>query len=164
MARDEQDREDLLGEARALVERVELVVDRLTDRVEGIVAGFRRDGCLSIYFGPDLVYHFNTARQLRRAYCQSLLYKAEQGRLVSLERRRTAGQVQLVRRELDERQQAELLDELKHLLKLLTEAIAAEQYRLVGQVPDEADVVGRLLIWLQQPLPDDLVAQLPNVG
>jgi hypothetical protein len=164
MARQEDDREDLLAEARALVERVELVVDALADRAESIVAGFRRDGCLSVYFGADPAYHFNTAGQLRRAYLGGLLYKAEQGRLVSLERRRADGQVQLVRHELDERQQPQLLEEMRRLLERLGEAIATNRYRIVGQVPADADVVGRLFDWLRQPSPHESVAPRPNVG
>ena len=68
MARDESDREDLLREATALVERIELAPADAADD-EHIVAGFRRDGALSIYFGADPVYHFNSAGELRRAYC-----------------------------------------------------------------------------------------------
>src|SRR5690606_4241518 len=97
MARQEQDREDLLKEATALVERVELAIDGMPEHV---VVGFRADGCASFYFGPEPVWHFNTSQELRRAYVGGLLYKAEQGRLVSLQRNRTSGQVQLLRHEL----------------------------------------------------------------
>ena len=48
MARHEEDREDLLAEATALVERAELVVE---GAAESVVIGFRRDGCASIYCG-----------------------------------------------------------------------------------------------------------------
>ncbi len=66
MARDESSREDLLREATALVERIELV-PHATDPLiaasdlfdKHIVAGFRRDGALSVFFGEDPVYHFN---------------------------------------------------------------------------------------------------------
>ena len=47
MARQESNREDLLREATALVERVELHVPAFE---EPIVVGFRRDGCASFLF------------------------------------------------------------------------------------------------------------------
>ena len=73
-------REDLLREATALVERIELVPhrDRQFDASEPIVVGFRADGALSIFFGDDPVYQFNAAGELRRAYCDGLLFKAVQ--------------------------------------------------------------------------------------
>ena len=83
---------------------------RLHRAGEPIVVGFRRDGALSIFFGDDPVYQFNAAGELRRAYCDGLLFKAVRGRLVSL--RRVRGQhdeVQLVRHDLTRREQAAFL-------------------------------------------------------
>ena len=85
MARKEQDREDLLSEATPLVERIELDVEGFP---ETIVVGFRRTGEGSVYFGPDPVYQFNGAGELRRGYRAGRLIKAEQGRLVFLDRLR----------------------------------------------------------------------------
>jgi len=73
MAREEEPREDLLREATALVERVELQIEGFA---ETIVAGFRRDGAASFYFGQDFVFQFNTANQLRRGYVEGRLFKA----------------------------------------------------------------------------------------
>ena len=75
MARRESDREDLLREATALVERAELTIEGFD---EPIVVGFRRDGSASFFFGADPVYQFNTAFELRRAFVVGLLYKAEE--------------------------------------------------------------------------------------
>src|SRR5688572_26999220 len=69
MSRRESDREDLLREATALVERVELLVP---GEGEPVVAGFRRDGSLSVFFGPEAVYQFNSAGELRRAFAGGL--------------------------------------------------------------------------------------------
>ena len=44
MAREESEREDLLRDATALVERIELVFSTATTSAENIVVGFRRDG------------------------------------------------------------------------------------------------------------------------
>ena len=64
MARNEEDREDLMAEATALAERVELTVPQESDFV---TAGFRRTGHLSLYFGQDPAYHFDEEGRLRRA-------------------------------------------------------------------------------------------------
>src|SRR6188472_3162282 len=103
MARDESNREDLLREATALVERIELLPQsagaaQSLNLAEGepVVVGFRADGALSAFFGADPVYQFNAEGELRRAYVSGLLFKAAQGRLISLNRVRTASEVQLV--------------------------------------------------------------------
>ena len=98
MAREEHNREDLLAEATALVERASL---RLDGFAEEVVVGFRRDDSASFYFGADRVYQFTSEGALRRAMIAPLLYKAEQGRLIALERHRTADAVEMVRRELE---------------------------------------------------------------
>jgi hypothetical protein len=90
MARQPEDREDLLAEATALVERAEL---RLPGDARTIVAGFRATGCGSLFFGADPVYQFNSARQLRRAFVGGELYKAERGQLVALTRASEGGRL-----------------------------------------------------------------------
>ncbi|HEV3024921.1 MAG TPA: hypothetical protein VGX76_20740 [Pirellulales bacterium] len=166
MARQEQDREDLLAEATALVERVELAVEGFD---EPLVAGFRRDGSASVYFGADPAYHFNSHGELRRAYAAGLLYKAEgvsqsrHGRLVALERCRAAGEVQLVRHELDADENARFLDALSRRLASLGEALHQGQYRLVGQVPADADVVARVRDWLARVPTPVAIATSPRV-
>ena len=161
MARQESDREDLIREATALVERVELQLEELP---EPVVVGFRRDGSCSIFWGADPVYQFTTDYNLRRAYRQGLLIKAEQGALVSLDRRRSAGQVSLVRHVLSATDAASLVDELQQHLELLQTKIVQRQVSVNGQVPAEGDVVGRVLTWLQA-FPERLqIARRPNVG
>jgi hypothetical protein len=147
LAREEQDREDLLAEAVALVERAEIEFPSCGGRV---VAGFRRDGCGSVYFDSDPVYHFNTRHELRRAFAQGRLLKAERGSLVALERVRTAHEVQLVRHELSDAETAEFLRELARRWRSLEASLRTCDYRLVGQVPQSADVIGRCLAWLAQ--------------
>src|SRR5881396_2480403 len=106
MARIEQDREVLLAEATALVQRAELEIPGPTEHV---IIGFHSNGCGSVYFGPDEVYHFNTAGELRRAYRDGALYKAERGRLIRLTRQRASAEVQLMRHDLDETETADFL-------------------------------------------------------
>jgi hypothetical protein len=146
------DREDLLAEATALVERVEL---ELPDAAEPVFAGFRPSGAASIYFGPDPVYHFNSRNELRRAYVAGLLYKAVASRLASLERRPSAGAVLLVRRDLDLQEQCQFLDAAMEQIDRLREALRQGACRVVGQHPADADVPGRVRRWLgelQAPL------------
>jgi len=160
MARQESDREDLLRDATALVERMEVAPPNASE-AEHIVAGFRREGALSIYFGADPAYHFNPAGELRRAYVDGLLYKAQDGRLVSLERLRTDEEVQLLSRQLSGDQQGSILDVMNHRLSGLARQIEKCELRIVGQVPSDADVLGRVARWLQNH-DQFTVAALPN--
>lgn len=155
MAREESDREDLLREATALVERVELLpsstaVDSTDTLPSGdpIVAGFRANGSLSLFFGADPVYHFNASGELRRAYVGGVLVKAAKGQLASLERVRTESEVQLVRHPLSAEDQARFLEAMSQQLRGLAALLERDDFELVGQVPAEADVVGRVRSWL----------------
>ncbi|MCA9246008.1 MAG: hypothetical protein KDA42_02805 [Planctomycetales bacterium] len=141
MARESSDREDLLREATALVQRVELESDELTD---ALVAGFRRDGCLSLYFGADSVYQFNSQGRLRRAFAKDQLYKAEQGHLIRLERALSSAATTLVRYELSQAEEQSFLDHARDRLRRLTNLLERRQFRIVGQVPAAADITGRL--------------------
>ncbi len=147
MAREQHDREDLLAEATALVERIEF---DLPGYGESIVAGFRTSACASLFFGADPVYQFNSQRQLRRAYVGGVLYKAERGRLVSLTRERSAGGLQLVRGQIDDAGQARFLSEMATHLAALGSALESGRFTIVGQVPDDADVTARVREWLGQ--------------
>jgi len=145
MARDEQNREDLLAQATALVERASL---RLPGHADETVVGFRRDGGLAIYFSPELVYQFNSTGKLRRAFVGDLLFKAQAGTLVSLERERGVDVVHLVSRRLDaEATQAFLLDMHSHLTQL-QRSLLDGSYALIGQVPAGTDVLSRVRQWL----------------
>lgn len=155
MARQESQREDLLREATALVERVEL---RLPDQPEPIVAGFRRDGSASYFFGESSVYQFNSRRELRRGFRGGLLYKAESGRLVEMRRERTADAVELHSRPLTADENAAFLLAAKNELFRLRDALASRQAEIIGQVPADQNVAARVLAWLQEPLEEISVA------
>lgn len=162
MARDAHDREDLLRDARGLSPRVELVVGRGSEAF-ALFAGFRGES-LSLYFGQDRVYHFNDRGELRRAYLDELLFKAEQGRLLAMSRERSASEVSLVSRELSADEAAALLDELKGRLCALSEKLAAGAYDLVGEEPSGSDAVGRLNGWLGARGEEIRIATSPRVG
>ncbi|MFO0902923.1 MAG: hypothetical protein U0939_07995 [Pirellulales bacterium] len=160
MARNEQDREDLLREATALVERIEFTV---APWQEPIVAGFRRTGAASFYFGADPVYQFNEQRELRRGYFGGRLLKAEAGRLVWLDRRRTESAVELLREVMPAAEATLFLAQARTQLELLKQCLAAGELRVSGQAPAAADVLGRVQRWLAE-LPATLAAApAPNV-
>lgn len=156
MPRQEQPREDLLAEAVALVERVELAVPR---EAAPVTVGFRRDGCASVYFGSDPAYHFNTAGQLRRAFLDDRLLKAERGRLVALRRERKPGEVTLLRHELSAPEQSAVLVALEARLAGLAHALQAGQASPLRQIPAGGDATGRFLRWFAGlPRPVDVAA------
>lgn len=180
MARDESDREDLLREAKALVERIELArrqgSSRAADAVHvadsaagrhhrsaaNIVIGFRANGAASLYFDADPVYHFNTAGELRRAYCDGLLYKAVRRRLVALRRVRQPQEVQLQHYELSPGELATLIQCMRQRLSELAADLAAGNFQIVGQVPLAADVLSRVRAWLAEHEATQ-IAMRPNV-
>lgn len=161
MARQEQQREDLLAEAKALVERVSL---RIAGEDDEIVVGFRRDASLSVYFGSEQVYQFTSEGQLRRAFVDDLLYKAEQGRLVALRRQRTDRAVELVRHDLDDAETRRFLEAMRAHLGKLQRALAEGRATIVGQVPAGIDVVGRVRSWLDKDSPGVTIARGPRAG
>jgi hypothetical protein len=157
MAREESNREDLLREATALVERIELVpkaaestLSTIAAGDEPIVAGFRADGALSIFFGADAVYQFNAAGELRRAYRDGLLFKAVNCRLVSLRRERNEHEVQLVRHELSDAEQEEFVSAMSRWLRELSTLIHSNPLQVTGQVPEDVDLLTKVCAKLDE--------------
>lgn len=164
MARQESDREDLLREATALVQRVEL---RVVDQPESMVVGFRRDGSASFYFTPDFVVQTNRAGELRRVYFAGRLLKAVDGTLAALQRQRQDDAVILLRTDLTPEEQTQLLEQVTKAILQLKHDLgdhAPARYEVVGEVPVDGNVLARvrsLLEELKLPLP---VAARPNVA
>jgi hypothetical protein len=142
MARHEADREDLMREATALVRRCELQVPGLR---ENVIAGLRAGGGLSIYFGPDPVYHLDEASRLRRAYAGGSLYRRQGTTLARLERNRTAAATELIRHDLDGAELAEFRAELCRRLELLADSLRAGNVVLLNSVPQGDDLRPELL-------------------
>ncbi len=159
MARQERDREDILREATALVERAELRVAGFHD---DIVIGFRRDGCGSIFVGPDPVYQFNSAGELRRAYQAGKLIKAERGKLVSLSRQREASQVLMQRHELNETETSAFVEQMNSDLLRLREALHEGNVTIAGQIPPDGEVVERIRRWLDSLGNELAIARRPH--
>jgi hypothetical protein len=151
MARQEEDREDLLREATALVERAEF---KYGDG--SIVAGFRRDGSASFFLSPQEVYQFNSARELRRAFLDDRLYKAERGKLVRLTRQRSEHSIDLIRHELTGDETTQTLSTARRKLRQLESVLAKGDVDLVGEVPPDGHVIARIRQWLGD-FPEQLV-------
>lgn len=161
MARQEHDREDLLAEAKALVERIHLQAAGLA---EAVTVGFRRDHSASFYFGAQHVYQFTSAGSLRRAFVGELLYKAERGQLVSLRRERGPETVALVRHDLEPAETAALFGTMRGFLDTLHHALAKEHFTVMGQVPDDADLIARVCCWLDEFGGSTRIAASPRVA
>ena len=161
MARNESDREDLLREATALVQRAEVEIAGIEDHV---IIGFRRDGAGSIYVGNDTAYQFNSKGQLRRGFDHGRLIKAEKGKLVSLNRRRNEGQVQLVRHDLNEHETEKYMTQVHGLVSILRQAINQNRFTLIGKVPADADLVSLICGWLESLGPRIPIAGSPRVA
>jgi len=161
MAREEQPREDLLAEAKNLVERVSLQVPPPLGPEE-TVAGFRRDGSLAIYFGQQRVYQFTSGGELRRAYVDGLLYKAQAGVLISMSRERTSEAVNLVSTPLATGATNEFLAQMTSCLTGLQRVLEAGDYVLQGQVPADGMVIERLLAWLVAHVGNTSIASSPR--
>ena len=159
MARDVHEREDLLRDAVALSPRIQIRLD--DSPATEVFAGFRGN-CLSVYFGSSPVYHFNASGDLRRAYVDDRLIKAEKGRIVALRRVQSTRRSELLRTTWDESRVASFLTQLHERLSALSEALASGAYEIVGQVPNDGDALKRLqerLILLEHPR----IADSPHV-
>ena len=149
MARHAQDREDLLRDAKAFVHRVE-IQELEAESTGPIFAGFRVNGALSLYFDQDPVYHFNSQRQIRRAYWHQQLIKAEQGLLIGLQTSRSETEVAMQRHQLADKELQQFNFELSERLSNLQTVLQKKQYQLNGKVPDDSDIIERLQSWLHQ--------------
>lgn len=136
MARSESDREDLMREATALHRRAEF---RLPHNPETVIAGYRRDGSLSIYFGPDPCFHFDPQLRLRRAYIDECLYRTQGETLARLNRVRSASGVELQRHDLTPRERDDLVEGLAGRLQQLLAALQTGA-NCLACVPAEVDL------------------------
>ena len=141
MARNEQDREDLMKEATALVRRMEFSVNQ---QEETIFAGYKRNGSLSIYLHPDLVYHFDDQCRLRRAFIAPYLYRTEGDSLTRLERVRTETTSQLAAVKLRPENLSLFQKEMIDHLEKLKIAFTANQVNIHQQIPEDVNLIQEL--------------------
>lgn len=124
MARQEQDREDLMREATALYPRAELPVQTET---EPVFWGQKKSGHFSFYFGGEPVYQFDQQGHLRRAYLEGHLYRTQGTTLARLQRIRTADSSTLQRYDLTEAELATVLQAMADRFQKLADALADPQ-------------------------------------
>jgi len=137
-----------MQEAVALVSRSELQLAGLSDPV---VAGFRRDGCLSLYFGADPYYQFDAEGRLRRALVRDRLFRTQGSTLAQLERVRSARATELLRQDLAGESLEQFFQEMRTYVTCLREAIEQPGV-VVRQIPEDAAIVPRLVLCLDMVL------------
>ena len=167
MAKQNQDKEDILREATALVNRVELKLGGEGESDDSVFVGFRRDGAVSFFFGAEPVYQFNTQHAFRRGYYQNTMLKAEQGKLVQLTRSREGEKLVLLRREFNDQQTVEFCEEMRHNLLNLLSVVRDEKYELMGFVVEDNTVEPLLLQvadWIENHARQIRIANVPNVA
>ncbi len=145
MARDPQDCEDLLRDATGLVSRVELKIPELETH---IVCGFRTDGSLSIYWGQDEVVQFNALGELRRGYWQGKLLATYRRQLVWLNRsQQEGGRMRFAREPFTVEERKNFIAQLMRRIDQLQQSVSGREYQLIGQIPPDENVLGRLRDW-----------------
>lgn len=143
MARQESDREDLMREATALVRRAELVYPGC-DPADPLIAGFRRDGRLALYFGADPVYQFDAEHRLRRAFVTGFLFRTQGETLARLTRHRGPAETQLLREDLNSTELAAFRETAKRYLVPLGKALESGSCQVLQRIPDGDDICGDL--------------------
>ena len=161
MAREIHEREDLLRDAKALVPRIQLRLTHEGSSLE-VFAGFR-GVAFSLYIGDDPVYHFNGAHELRRAFVDDRLIKAEKGKLVAWSPDRNEERTDMLRHDLSAAEQQQFCVTMLERLAWLAAELHAQHYEFVGQVPDDGDGFSRLQEWLTR-CEEIRIAKTPRVS
>ncbi len=161
MSRQESDREDLMQEATGLHRRVEWQVSFTPDPV---VAGFKKNGAFSVYFGAEPVYQFDSQGRLRRAFVEGFLFRTQGNTLARLQKNRVSNESQLVRHDLDDSELATFRVQACSWLRQLMQALDLGQISRLRQIPEGDDVILDLSIALRAVLADGLplAAALPG--
>lgn len=115
MARIEEDREDLFGEATAYPQRGEFALSE--DEHDVLFVGLKPGMKAAFYFGADPVYQFDGQGKLRRVYREGALYRSQGTTLAQLLRERTAEQTTLVRHDLSPTELQTVLAEMQTQLQ-----------------------------------------------
>lgn len=136
MARTESDRDDLMAEAVAMIRRVEMTIP---NEPTPIVTGFRANGWLSIYLGPDRMYQFDEVGRLRRAFVNGLLFRTQGTTLAQLDRQRTDTETILSRRDLSLVELAAFRMTMLEHISALHDWMTRQKVVIVRQIPADDD-------------------------
>lgn len=152
MARTESDKEDLIAEATALVERAEFrrveasgEMSSQASRWGTLTVGYRSNGSLAIYFDQDPFYQFDADGLLRRAFEDGFLYRSEADTLAKLHRERTESQTTLQRSDLNETQLGKFRQRMNGRLTELRQMFQSGAFVSPRQVSPRGDIVPRTI-------------------
>ncbi|MBR9801130.1 hypothetical protein GYB59_05285 [bacterium] len=137
MARIEEDREDLFGEATAYPQRGEFALSE--DEHDMLFVGLKPGMKAAFYFGADPVYQFDGQGKLRRVYRHGALYRSQGTTLAQLLRERTAEQTTLVRHDLTQEELQTVLAEMRTQLQNIQQRLSDHKLPLLRCTID-ADV------------------------
>lgn len=136
------DSENPMRDAVALTERIEL---RGNGYRNAIIAGFHRDGRLSLYFGEDPYYQFDPSGRLRRALVGGRLFRTQGTALAVLTRAASEEAALLVRHDLEPDELGQFLRVMLALVGELRAGLVAGVFEVVRQIPADAAIVERLV-------------------
>lgn len=134
MARQESDREDMFAEAISLVRRWEGFMPACS---VPMLAGFKPHGDLSVYFGPDRVYHCNIDGRLRRAFVDGFLYRSHGDGVSRLRRERSETETALLRTNLTPDEIAVFRVEMTAHLRRLRDALVTNAVTTLRRFPED---------------------------
>lgn len=158
MAKQEQDREDLLKDGKQMGLRAECSIDGVV-----FVIGFRSQGQVSIYVGSDPVFQFNSSVELRRVFSHGKRYAAIQGRLCELVRSGVSDRLGFVTQAVPDDVETAIVATLELSLARIQGALEGPEadWRLVGG--DFAEFQSQLSAWIVRVLSHVRIAETPHV-
>ena len=132
MARIEEDKEDLIADGVAMINRAEYSWQKkpATAAWDTVTVGYRADGSCSLYFNQDPFYQVDGAGRLRRAFVDGFLFRSDGATLNRLHRQRTAEQTTLLREDLTERELTEFQMVMKQHVRDFLDAVKAESMQI----------------------------------
>ena len=152
VARQESDKEDLIRDATALVERAELICDGSPTLV---TIGFFRDGRCTVYFEQDPFYQFDSEGRVRRAYENGFLYRSQASTLARMDRHRPTNadgeteKVILQRFDLTEIELIDFRERMLGLIRSLRDSIQNRQYTVQRAVTPDGNIPAQTLTLLK---------------
>jgi hypothetical protein len=167
MARIESDKEDLIRDASALIERTQIQCEGFP---ELITIGFFADGRCSIYFDQDPFYQFDSQGRLRRAYEAGFLYRSQQTTLSRIDRRRDTNadgdieRVVLQRGDLTVSELSEFLSRMRAWIERLHKRIMANEFQVLRAVTPDGGIPSGTQELLSLVLKQDVDAIAPPAG
>ncbi|MEZ6138367.1 MAG: hypothetical protein R3C53_26080 [Pirellulaceae bacterium] len=152
MAIEKQKRENLLRDAVNYQRRVLLRIEIHGAACE-LFGGWRAGGGWSMYFDEAPVLQCTSDGKLRRLFLNDRKFSAKNGHLVELSRPQAGGRVQHELQPLSHSAEQAVLAECLQWLSQAAQAIVAQRYELLGQVPEN-----------DSTLLSDFTTQLINVS